>query len=259
MAACELDPGMKMSVLDIACGNLRFETFLAEEYSAIHWRFHVIDNCELLVQSDGLIAGKVNFIYKDIIADMLENLASFEPADTSEFASSSLFDIVVSFGFMHHIPSFYLRIEFLKRALSYVKPGGHLIVSFWQFLNDELRCEKIEKNHKEALKFFADDHSLVIDSADLEPDDYLLGWKDKPGQYRYCHHFTDEEIDRLIDQIAGYATLVDSFTADGKTGNQNRYVILCRSGWPLGYFESIESLEIEYPIDLPPEPVSSLD
>ena len=34
------------SVLDIACGNLRFEMFLANAYPHIDWSFFAVDNCE---------------------------------------------------------------------------------------------------------------------------------------------------------------------------------------------------------------------
>ena len=275
--ACDLELNTEASVLDVACGNLRFAAFLAEEYPAIDWHFFAVDNCEPLAHANTAIANNVNFTCEDIITNMLEGLPPFEPANTPEFAQDSPFDIVASFGFMHHIPSIELRFEFLKHALNYVKPNGHLIVSFWQFMNDESKREKIEQTHTEALEFY----SLEVvennlerkadgqhDTAELRPvvmpdafdaGDYLLGWKNLPGQYRYCHHFTDEEIDRLIDQLSGYPTLVDSFTADGKTGGQNHYVVLRRSDWPSGYFESIEPLDISRPADLPPEPVPALD
>ena len=275
--ACKLEPDTKASVLDVACGNLRFATFLAEEYPAIDWHFFAVDNCEPLAHANPVIANSVNFTCEDIVTNILKNLPPFEPANTSELAQNAPFDIVASFGFMHHIPSFDLRIKFLKHALNYVRPNGHLIVSFWQFMNDESKREKIEQTHTEALKFYslevtendlerkaeglhdtAEPRPVVMPDA-LDPGDYFLGWKNLSGQYRYCHHFTDEEIDRLIGQLSGYATPVDSFTADGKTGDQNRYVVLRRSGWPSGYFESIEPLDISCPADLPPDPVSALD
>lgn len=213
-----------VSVLDIACGNLRFETFLEREHPTIDWRFFAVDNCEPLVDSsDAAIAENVNFTCEDIIANMLEGLPAFEPANTPAFARSFPFDLVVSFGFMHHIPGFDLRVRLLKEALSYVKPGGHLAVSFWQFLNDEARREKVQRTHAEALD------RLVLRPDDLEPGDYLIGWKNLPGQYRYCHHFSDAEIDRIIAELAPHASVVASFLADGKTGDLNRYIVFRRS------------------------------
>ncbi len=234
------------SVLDIACGNLRFEAFLEREYPAIDWRICALDNCEPLVgSSEAAIAEKVSFICDDIVANLLDGLPIvkranipaleynpaniptleniFAPENASEFAHPPTFDIVVSFGFMHHIPGFELRVRFLKEALSYVKPGGYLALSFWQFMNDEARREKAQCAHAEALEH------LGLCPTDLEQGDYLLGWKNLPGQYRYCHHFSDEEIERFIAELSPSARMIASFCADGKTGNLNRYVILKRN------------------------------
>ena len=213
------------SVLDIACGNLRFEMFLANAYPHIDWSFFAVDNCEPLVASGQEdIAKKVHFTCEDIVSNLLEGLPAAEPANIPALAAATPFDLVVSFGFLHHIPIFDLRRQFLLEALSQVKPGGYLVVSFWQFLNDPAKRAKIEQTHAEALAFF---------EGSLEPNDYLLGWKNEPGNYRYCHHFSNEEIDRIIAALAPHATVVESFSADGKPGNLNRYVVFKRKELPI--------------------------
>lgn len=245
------------SVLDIACGNLRFEAFLANAYPHIDWSFFAVDNCEPLVASGQEdIAKKVHFTCEDIVSNLLEALPAAEPANIPALAAATPFDLVVSFGFLHHIPSFDLRRRFLLEALSQVKPGGYLAVSFWQFLNDPAKRAKIEQTHAEALAFFAGDRETRANDRDaldpgvgssssgdpnsgclklpaffadsLEPNDYFLGWKNEPGNYRYCHHFSNEEIDRIITALAPHTTVVESFSADGKPGNLNHYVILQR-------------------------------
>lgn len=250
------------SVLDIACGNLRFETFLANAYPHIDWSFFAVDNCEPLVASGQEdIAKKVHFTCEDIVSILLEGLPAAEPANTPAFAAATPFDLVVSFGFLHHIPSFDLRQRFLLEALSQVKPGGYLVVSFWQFLNDPAKRAKIEQTHAEALAFFAGCAETRANDRDaldrgagssssgnpdlscpkltaffadsLEPNDYFLGWKNEPSNYRYCHHFSNEEIDRIIAALAPHATVVESFSADGKPGNLNRYVVFKREVLPI--------------------------
>lgn len=252
-----VDAQIADSVLDIACGNLRFEAFLANTYPHIDWSFFAVDNCEPLVASGQEdVAKKVHFTCEDIVSNILDGLPAAEPANVPALAAATPFDLVVSFGFLHHIPSFDLRRQFLLEALSQVKPGGYLVVSFWQFLNDSAKRAKIEQTHAEALAFFAgcaETHTNDRDALDrgagsssssnlnpsdlkppvffagsLEPNDYFLGWKNEPDNYRYCHHFSSEEIDRIITALAPHVTVVESFSADGKPGNLNRYVILQR-------------------------------
>lgn len=259
------------SVLDIACGNLRFEAFLANAYPHIDWSFFAVDNCEPLVASGQEdIAKKVHFTCEDIVSNLLEGLPAAEPANIPALAASTPFDLVVSFGFLHHIPSFDLRQRFLLEALSQVKPGGYLVVSFWQFLNDPAKKAKIEQTHVEALAFFAGcaetrtndrealDRGVGSSSSDnpnpsclkppaffagsLEPNDYFLGWKNEPGNYRYCHHFSNEEIDRIIAALAPHATVVESFSADGKPGNLNRYVVFKREELPIDSIPATNAL-----------------
>ena len=270
IAACDQAAAMGLpaprsltrSVLDIACGNLRFEAFLANTYPHIDWSFFAVDNCEPLVASGQEdIAKKVHFTCEDIVSNLLEGLPAAEPANIPALAAATPFDLVVSFGFLHHIPSFDLRQRFLLEALSQVKPGGYLVVSFWQFLNDPAKRAKIEQTHAEALTFFAgcaETHTNDRDALDrgagsssssnlnpsdlkppvffagsLEPNDYFLGWKNEPDNYRYCHHFSNEEIDRIITALAPHATVVESFSADGKPGNLNRYVVFKREVLPI--------------------------
>ncbi len=257
-----VDAQIADSVLDIACGNLRFETFLANAYPHIDWSFFAVDNCEPLVASGQEdIAKKVHFTCEDIVSNLLEGLPAAEPANIPALAAATPFDLVVSFGFLHHIPSFDLRQQFLLEALSQVKPGGYLVVSFWQFLNDPAKRAKIEQTHAEALAFFASCAETRANDRDaldrgagssssgnpdlscpkltaffadsLEPNDYFLGWKNEPDNYRYCHHFSNEEIDRIITALAPHATVVESFSADGKPGNLNRYVVFKREVLPI--------------------------
>lgn len=257
-----VDAQIADSVLDIACGNLRFESFLANTYPHIDWSFFAVDNCEPLVASGQEDAAKkVHFTCEDIVSNLLDGLPAAEPANVPALAAATPFDLVVSFGFLHHIPSFDLRQQFLLEALSQVKPGGYLVVSFWQFLNDPAKRAKIEQTHAEALAFFASCAETRANDRDaldrgagssssgnpdlscpkltaffadsLEPNDYFLGWKNEPSNYRYCHHFSNEEIDRIITALAPHATVVESFSADGKPSNLNRYVVFKREVLPI--------------------------
>ena len=63
-------------------------------------------------------------------------------------------------------------------------------------------------------------------SQQFNEGDYLLGWRNTPGAYRYCHSFSDEETDSLVASVADKAKCVARFRADGRTGNLNEYLVL---------------------------------
>ena len=91
-------------------------------------------------------------------------------------------------------------------------------MSFWQFLRSEAMREKAQASHNRAL--------VELGLEDLDDNDYLLGWKNIPGAYRYCHSFSDAEIDQLVEAVTEDATLVARFASDGRTDDLNTYVIL---------------------------------
>ena len=390
-----------VSVLDLACGNLRFEEFLSEQFPHVAFSFYAIDNCnELLpsekvsaqseesstataltgspestelseallggsptvtastgsVESTGLVelaqpkesaqpekvaqhgaqnkpaglltkdcfaSNKIVFQNQDIIVSLLDeehesasqagethtqaNTTAFQTSKTRTQADltasqagetnaqanqnpasqncGTFFDIAVSFGFMHHIPTQQLRLKALQKLIDAVRPGGLIAVSFWEFLNNEKLAEKAELTHQQALAFFSqqevkkleslgdasesqqkaksleslEDASesqqavknlessnnnsenqqtakfrqeealarhTCLDITQLEKGDYFLGWKDTTHSFRYCHNFTEEEIDELANAVKSKATPIAHFLADGRSDNLNSYLVL---------------------------------
>jgi len=108
-------------------------------------------------------------------------------------------------------------------------------VSFWQFLNDPRLAAKAATVTAEGRAA----HCLPT----FQENDFLLGWQHAEGTYRFCHHTPEDEIDALLAAIrepsapstsgcAPPAPLpfreIARFSADGKLGNLNRYLILQR-------------------------------
>ena len=229
-------------IRDIACGNLRFEKFLLEEFPETPLDFYTIDNCKDLVESayifnqeiennldslhqkNSLDACEEKVLPKGLQqvhfqhSDILEKLfASNQSQAVSKSFEGPLCDISVSFGFMHHIPYFENRLLFLEALCESTKPGGLVCVSFWQFMKNE----KLALKAQEVTACAQREYDLL----DLEENDYLIGWKDYQHIYRYCHHFCDEEINKLANLLSEKAILLDSFESDGRTGNLNKYIV----------------------------------
>ena len=206
-----------LCVLDLACGNLRFERYLADALPGRVLSGYAVDNCDPLVEagerneSDAL--SRIAFQNLDVI----ERLSGGRLWESLEAPDASR-DLAVSFGFMHHVPLECWRAELLRTLIAKVRPGGFVAVSFWRFLNSDKLARKAQETTIRARA------ELVI--PELPPNDYLLGWQDTQGLYRYCHHFDELEIERLLAAVADSAELVSRFEADGRTGNLNEYVVL---------------------------------
>lgn len=248
-----------LAVLDLGCGNLRFERFLAEHTNA-PLRITALDNCPGLASpaigalsaafphspSSSSAASKTkggdasgqgtNLPEKTTVdlraLDIVESLLDGTFADRLPRNSH---DLAVAFGLMHHLPTFALRARVLEGLLGSLRPGGFAVVSFWQFLNDPRLAAKAATVTAEGRAT----HCLPT----FQENDFLLGWQHAEGVYRFCHHTPEDEIDTLLAAIrepsapsasscTSAAPLpfreVARFSADGKQSNLNRYLILQR-------------------------------
>lgn len=222
-------------VLDVACGNLRFEKFLASQLLERHIQVWALDSCdELLPQTcAGTLVEKVNADGADTPdATDVHLQINYLHCDVMEaIGSSKAFtygipqaDISVSFGFMHHVPLPEWRVQLLNSLIEATKPGGFVCVSFWEFLADEGLAAKAYKTHERALAELGP--VWGFSSADFNDGDFLLGWRNTPGAYRYCHSFSTFEVDALIATVSQRAECVARFRADGRTETLNEYIVL---------------------------------
>lgn len=248
-----------LSVLDVACGNMRFERFLDAEYPG-EFLSLAVDSCDRLAL-DALSAyvferAEVSYTHIDAIERLLDG--GVQGLAFSLGTKSA--DAAVGFGFMHHIPGGENRVNFIRALLETVRPGGIVAVSLWRFMDDERLAKKAREATDRAQSYVTDavvGHTplddgtdcvlpderagrasldeesarsplFAIDFTQFEAGDYLLGWQNDTAAFRYCHSFSDEEIETLILSVGDRAHLIDRFTADGKAGNLNEYLVFCR-------------------------------
>lgn len=209
-----------LNVLDIACGNLRFERYLSDELLGRRLSCVVVDNSKDLVlsalSSDQLSPNpafcEINFQSFDICEALSNDALPQKLAAPESFA-----DLSVSFGFMHHIPRFDWRVRLLRAMAAKTKPSGYVVVSCWCFMDDTRLAAKAREITPAACK------RLGISA--LPENDYFLGWQDSTVPVRYCHHFTEAELDDLAAALVGDFTLVARFRADGKNVPLNTYLV----------------------------------
>ena len=243
-------------ILDVACGNVRFKSFLESALPNATWDYCAVDACERLV---GAPAG-VAFTLCDIVSALIEGHAlpfassgsegadvvpvsgeptgaAFVPAgfagDACEDApredsarksagsEGANADLTVCFGFFHHVPGCAARERLLRALCAATVPGGLVAVSLWRFMDEPGLAKKAHESHEAALRHFAE-QGLCLN---LDANDYLLGWQQAQGVFRYCHHFADEEVKALAAAVRDVAQLTDCFRADGRTGNLNEYLV----------------------------------
>lgn len=220
------------SVLDVACGNLRFEDFLIDRFPQRAFSFYALDSCDELVGSKKYESPhRLRFMNMDIPMHLAqeEEITFFEQSDESSTVANQQgtagFDLSVCFGFFHHLPLFEWREKLLRALLEHTRPGGLVAVSFWQFLNSEKMAAKARETHAEALAYLTA-QDAVLGPEEFEAGDFLLGWKNIPGQYRYCHNYSDKEIEHLLETVSDAAKICALYKADGRTGNLNTYALL---------------------------------
>lgn len=212
-------PAQPYTVLDLACGNLRFEQFLVQELNKAPLHIHAVDSCPALAQEVDLTAASLAYHEIDVLDALLSKrgdqlLGGVPPCD-----------LTVCFGFMHHVPGSALRCALLHELVEATSPGGIIAISFWRFMDDE----RLARKATEAACLASEQPPFPgYDPASLDKNDHFLGWQHDPSPLRYCHHFTNAEIDELVASVSGEAREALRYDADGASGTLNRYLVLER-------------------------------
>ncbi|HQM15660.1 MAG TPA: class I SAM-dependent methyltransferase [Candidatus Woesebacteria bacterium] len=199
-------------VLDLGCGNARFAKFLHSAH--IQSIYHGIDsNSELLSLAKNSFSDSDSYQLAQLdIIQTIQDLPTI-PAELDQ----KHYDLVVAFGLLHHIPSYQLRLNFLRLITHLLQNKNSLaVISAWQFASDNRIKNKL-----------VSPTTIGIDAQEIEKSDYLLGWQDRTNLYRYCHDFSDQEMNEILNQLEN-VQLLFQYSADGKSGKLNHYYLLQR-------------------------------
>ena len=212
--------GSLLHLMDVGAGNCRFERFLVERFPSLQGDFLLLDSAEEPCCTEAQkFAVPTRFVRWDCVEELLAVDGNLPAANA---------DLTVAFGLAHHLPSAALRERFLRALVRATKPGGLVVVSFWQFLGDDGLAARAKESTAAAAPYL---RALGINPECLEAGDCILGWQGASfgeGAMRFCHHFDDNEIHRLVCAVDDEAGLRARFSADGRNGGLNAYVVLER-------------------------------
>jgi tRNA (uracil-5-)-methyltransferase TRM9 len=196
-----------LKVLDAGCGNGRLAERLDREGYGL--TYVGIDATPELIE----IAKKGTTTLRGVSAEFhVTDITA--PGWTAPLQTHAPFDAAFALALLHHIPGFELRCRVLSEIRAMLRPEGVLLMSNWQFMQNERLRHKIVPWQK-----------IGIGEKELEEGDALLDWKRGGTGYRYVHQFTTAEVQSLSDQ-SGFQML-EQFQLDA---DLNLFSILKRAG-----------------------------
>lgn len=160
------------SVLDAGCGNGR----LIEAFKDKQVKYTGFDsNINLINLAKKNYPDNIFFVH-----DILNKIDGTEK-----------YDFIFSIAVILHIPSQKLRVEVLKNLASKLKSDGRLIISVWDFYNQDKFYSLIKKSEIKRM--------LSFDGR--EKGDLLFFWTSGDGKYkskRYYHAFKEKELIEMV-------------------------------------------------------------
>lgn len=207
-------------VLDLGCGNARFYEFLEQKLKSnnvdkiISLQYTGIDfTQDLLLEGTKKYQDKVNLIHKDVLVDdWIEGLSKQQVGQ---------FDLIVAFGLIHHLSSGKLRDSFFKSVQQVLSLDGTFVFASWNFVdNQALMSRKADLNSPDVMQYLK---KFGLKNTDFAAGDYLLDWQRGSNSWRFCHYYTQLEVEQMLQQYN--FKLIDKYQADGKNELMNTYWI----------------------------------
>jgi SAM-dependent methyltransferase len=197
--------------LDLGCGN----GSLAREWVQQGRRglYHGVDSSPQLLQ-----IARQNFENEKSHPglEMIFSLLDLTSPQWSSAFKEMIWDGVLAFAVLHHIPGQAIRSVLISRVRDLLSVGKPFWISVWQFQHSpRFRSRQIGWE------------AIHLSEKEVEPGDTLIDWRaettgeQKKIGIRYVHFFKDDELNSLAQQN-GFRVM-NEFPSDGKGGNLSLY------------------------------------
>lgn len=193
---------MEARVLDLGCGNGQLAVQLSRQrFVGSYVGVDASSQFLLIAQEQVPSDEKYHFIAADLAS-----------TDWDLRLEKKSFDLVFAFAVLHHLPTRHIRAQVLDKAHHLLTNSGSFIHSVWQPLNSPRLKARI-------LPWTV----VGLCNDQVDPDDYLIDWKQGGQGIRYIHNFNKDELAELANQC-GF-TIENSFYSDGEGGRLGLYQI----------------------------------
>ena len=195
------------SILDLGCGNGYFASELVgQEHEFTYVGLDSSQGLLEIARQSCQPADNVLFLHADLVETGWPAVLDALP----DGWGSPPFDLIISFAFLHHVPSAGTRLEILRQIHTLLAPSGFFIHSEWQFLNNPRIRNRIQPWQ-----------TIGMSSQDVDTGDYLLDWRHGGKGLRYVHEFTEDELACLASETQ--FSVGSTFYSDGEGGKQSVY------------------------------------
>jgi tRNA (uracil-5-)-methyltransferase TRM9 len=187
----------KPRILDLGCGNGRFAKFLVQ--NQISFEYVGVDSSVPLLK-----IAQTNLPYNDFKFIQVDLNSTSWPDHIQED-----FDIIVAFGFMHHLETLKIRKFFFEKNFELLKIEGKFFAAFWQFAKLERYKNKIYQANK-----YPDEK--------YNQNDFLMDFGASRNS-RFCHYYSEEEMQEIESSVN--FQIIETFFNDGRDNNENLYKV----------------------------------
>lgn len=202
-------------VLDLGCGNGRLARWLASQRQEL--TYVGLDASAGLLHAAAQTVRALEGVHAHLVmADVTR--AAWPTALPPLTPVGAPFEAIYLLALLHHLPSFALRATVLRQAGRLLAPGGAVIATFWQFL-DDARWQARQLPWE----------TVGLTAGQVEAGDALLDWRRDGLGLRYVHHVSPAEAEALAH--AAGLQVVETYRADGQSKRLNLFQI-CRARLP---------------------------